>query len=98
MSEQVGRRTFLKTGAAGLGSLMATRGRAWAANRVRVAVVGINGMGRNHIRAFASLPDVEVAAICDVDENLFPAVTDEFLKQGRPRPKTYTDLRRLYDD
>ena len=100
MSEQVGRRRFLQTGAVGLGTLLAGRP-AWlgANNRVRVAVIGLNGMGRNHARAFAALPDVEVAALCDVDENVFPAVIDDiFVKQGRPRPKMYTDLRRLYDD
>ncbi len=101
ISEQVGRRRFLQNGAFGLGSLLATRpsARPGANNRVRVAVVGINGMGRNHARAFAQLPDVEVAALCDVDENLFPSVIEEvFVKQGRPRPKTYTDLRKLYED
>jgi predicted dehydrogenase len=97
---EMGRRRFLQTGAAGLGSLLASRP-AWAGanNRVRVAVIGINGMGRNHIRAFSQLPDVDVVAICDVDENLFPKATEElFAKQGRPKPKTYTDLRKLYED
>src|SRR5688500_1905338 len=102
MSEhEMGRRRFLQNGAFGLGSLLASRPIAWAgaANRVRIAVVGINGMGRSHIRAFSQLPDVEVAAICDVDENLFPKVIEElFVKQGRPKPKTYTDLRKLYED
>ena len=86
----MGRRRFLQAGAVGLGSLLARRP-AWAGanNRVRVAVIGINGMGRNHIRAFSQLPDVDVAAICDVDENLFPKAIEElFVKQGRPKPKT----------
>ena len=99
MSE-LGRRKFLQNGAFGLGSLLATRP-AWmgANNRVRVGVVGINGMGRNHVRAFGQVPDVDVVALCDVDENLFPRVVDElFVRQGRPKPKTYTDLRKLYDD
>ena len=97
---EMGRRRFLQAGAVGLGSLLASRP-AWAGanNRVRVAVIGINGMGRNHIRAFSQLPDVDVVAICDVDENLFPKAIEElFVKQGRPKPKTYTDLRKLYED
>ena len=96
----MGRRRFLQAGAVGLGSLLASRP-AWAGanNRVRVAVIGINGMGRNHIRAYSQLPDVDVVAICDVDENLFPKAIEElFVKQGRPKPKTYTDLRKLYQD
>jgi predicted dehydrogenase len=101
MSEQVGRRRFLQNGAFGLGSLLATRTSAWlgANNRVRVAVVGLNGMGRSHARAYAQLPDVEVAALCDVDESVIARVIDEiFVKQGLPKPKTYTDLRKLYED
>jgi predicted dehydrogenase len=100
METKMGRRTFLQNGAFGLGSVMAARPGSWigANNRVRVGVVGINGMGRNHIRAFAQLPEVEVAAICDVDENLFPAVIDEFARTGRPKPKTYSDLRKLFED
>jgi predicted dehydrogenase len=101
MSETIRRRDFLHNGAFGLGALLTARPGAWlgANDRVRVAVVGINGMGRNHARAFAELPDVEVAALCDVDENLFPGVIEEvFVKQGRPKPKTYTDLRKLYED
>ena len=97
---EMGRRRFLQAGAVGLGSLLASRP-AWAGanNRVRVAVIGINGMGRNHIRAYSQLPDVDVVAICDVDENLFPKAIEElFVKQGRPKPKTYTDLRKLYED
>jgi predicted dehydrogenase len=100
MSE-LGRRRFLQSGAVGVGTLLATRSAAWvgANNRVRVAVVGINGMGRNHVREFAQLPDVDVVALCDVDESLFPRVIDElFAKPGRPKPKTYTDLRKLYED
>jgi predicted dehydrogenase len=101
MSEQVGRRRFLQNGAFGLGSLLATRPSAWlgANSRVRIAVVGLNGMGRSHARAYAQLPDVEVAALCDVDESVLARVIDEvFVKQGRPKPKTYTDLRKLYED
>jgi len=97
----VGRRRFLQNGAVGLGTLLASRPNSWvgANDRVRVAVVGINGMGKSHIRAYTQLPDVDVVALCDVDENLFPKVIDEFFtKQGRPKPKTYTDLRKLYED
>lgn len=38
-----------------------------------MAVVGIHGHGfASHIRNYPFLPDVEVAALCDVDENMFP--------------------------
>lgn len=75
--------------------------KAWAGanERVRIAVIGINGMGQNHIKEYLALPNVEVAALCDVDENLFPKVIEKhFTKAGRKAPKTYTDIRRLLED
>lgn len=75
--------------------------RAWAGagDRVRVAVIGVHGMGQNHIEAYSKLPNVEVAALCDVDENQFaPVIKKLFTGKGLKAPKTYTDLRRLYED
>jgi len=42
-------------------------------------------MGQTHLKEFAALPDVEVAALCDVDENQFPGVHRKILHQARPR-------------
>jgi predicted dehydrogenase len=93
------RRQFL----AGSGSAMLWgTGRAWcggANDRVRLAVVGIHGMGQSHIDAYLKLPNVEVAALCDVDENQFgPVIKKHFAGRGLKTPKTYTDLRKLYED
>jgi hypothetical protein len=35
-------------------------------NTVRVAVVGFNGRGKAHISAYLKMPNVEIAALCDV--------------------------------
>ncbi|MBR1837512.1 MAG: Gfo/Idh/MocA family oxidoreductase [Kiritimatiellae bacterium] len=32
---------------------------------IRIAVIGLGGRGRDHIRRFAAMPDVTVAAVCD---------------------------------
>ena len=72
---------------------------AGANERVRVAIVGIRGHGfGSHIKSYPSLPDVEVAAICDVDENLFPERLKWFEENNKPIPKTYTDIRKLLED
>ena len=99
------RREFMKhtaVGAASIGApLLWGNSAAWAGanDRVRIAVVGINGMGQNHIKAYAKLKNVEVAALCDVDENLFPGRIDAlFTKAGKPKPKTYYDIRTLLED
>jgi len=95
------RREFLKQGAVAGTSFMIGTDRTWAGanNRVRVAVVGIHGMGQTHIKEYGELADVEVAALCDVDESLFEEViAKHFTSTGRRRPKTYTDIRKLLED
>ncbi|HXK95725.1 MAG TPA: gfo/Idh/MocA family oxidoreductase, partial [bacterium] len=67
------RRNFLKiaSGAVAGASLLIRRaGAASAIETVRVGVVGLNGRGNDHITGFAALPNVEIAALCDVDENV----------------------------
>ncbi|MBI5684323.1 MAG: Gfo/Idh/MocA family oxidoreductase [Verrucomicrobia bacterium] len=95
------RRNFLKQGSVATGALLIGTHRAWAGanDRVRMAVVGIHGMGQSHIAAYNALPNVEVAALCDVDENLFPGVIEKhFTKKNRRAPKTYTDIRKMVED
>lgn len=95
------RRSFLQQGSAATGALLIGNHRAWAGanDRVRVAVVGIHGMGKSHLAAYQALPNVEVAALCDIDENLFPEVIAKyFTKKNLPAPKTYTDIRKMLED
>ncbi|MEP6914382.1 MAG: Gfo/Idh/MocA family oxidoreductase [Acidobacteriota bacterium] len=67
-------------------------------NTVRVAVVGFNGRGKAHISAYLKIPNVEIAALCDVD----PAVVESGCRMieaaGKKRPPTFSDLRRVLDD
>ncbi len=70
-----------------------------ANERVNVAVIGIHGMGQNHIAAYSGLKDTRVSALCDVDSNLFnERIKKHFTGKMLPAPKTYTDLRKLYED
>jgi len=69
-----------------------------ASDRVRVAVVGIRSQGFGHIRNYAQLENVEVAALCDVDENLFAERVKWLTDNGHPKPKLYRDIRDLLDD
>ncbi len=100
------RRRFLTLAAAGAvagkkGAMPWGRPDGWrgASERVRIGVVGIRAMGISHILEFSKLANVQVAALCDVDENLFPQIIQkQFLDRGLPKPKTYTDLRKLYED
>jgi predicted dehydrogenase len=70
-----------------------------ANDRINIAVIGIRGMGQNHIREYSKLKNVEVAAICDIDENLFePRIKNLFTDRKLRQPKTYQDLRKLFED
>ena len=70
-----------------------------ANERVNVAVIGIHGMGQNHIAAYSGLKDTRVSVLCDVDSNLFnERIKKHFADKMLPAPKTYTDLRKLYED
>ena len=96
------RREFLKaaakTGAATAltGVTLLTRpDRVFGANdRVRVAVCGLRERGKDHLNAFAKLPNVEIAGLCDVDE----AVLDKRRGDVRGTPRAVADVRRLLDD
>ena len=96
------RRDFLKTaataGAAGVlsGLTFLTRpGRVFGANdRVRVAVCGLRGRGKDHLNAFSRLPNVEIAALCDVDESVLAKRRGELSGS----PQTFVDVRRLLED
>jgi predicted dehydrogenase len=69
-----------------------------ANDRVRIAVCGINKRGWDHVRQFAKLPNVEVAAVCEVDENVIRRRLADMERLGLPKPATYIDVRKLVED
>src|SRR6266511_731149 len=65
---------------------------------VHVAVVGGHGQGKAHIGAYTKMADVEVAAICDVDDSVLKQRCGEIEKNTGKRPKEYVDIRKLLED
>ncbi|MBK5278366.1 MAG: Gfo/Idh/MocA family oxidoreductase, partial [Bacteroidia bacterium] len=101
MSYAINRRDFLKKGAIGaLGFtiLPSMLTRAAASDRLRIAHIGLGGMGNNHLGWFAALPEVEIVALCDVDQNHLNG-TLKRLKELRPnsQAKAYEDFRHILD-
>ena len=96
------RREFLKTTGKAItvgAATLALGGKMPGANdRVRVAICGVRGRGNDHIRGFAQVPGTEIAALCDVDENVSSQRAGEIEKRGLPKPKTYVDIRKLLED
>ena len=100
---EMNRRDFLGAagGAAALGGIgmLAGADRAkGATNRVKVAICGLHGRGKDHLHNYARIPNAEIVAICDIDENVIRQRLEDFSKMGLPRPKTYSDVRLLLED
>jgi predicted dehydrogenase len=96
--EKPARRTFLKAGAAALATVSSAQRILGANDRVRVAVVGLNGRGWNHVAGYHSLSGVEVAAFCDIDENVLQKRLAGAEAMGMAKPQTYVDFRKLLED
>ena len=103
------RRNFIKASTAGAVTVLAggvlpgfnakSYDRIIGANeKVNIAVAGFHNRGTGHIRTFSSLENVNVAAICDIDQRLFPKGIEEVESRGGEKPATYTDFRRILDD
>jgi predicted dehydrogenase len=94
------RRTMIKGAGATLGIAMSARSYAQikgANDRLRVAVVGVNGRGQAHMSAFSKLPNVAVTHFVDVDSQILAKRAGEFAAKGHPAPKTERDYRKLLD-
>ena len=91
------RRTFLKSSAIAVAGV-ALSARSWgqvagANGDVRVAVIGLNGRGKNHVKSLSGIPGVRIVALCDVDTAVL-----EKTKASLPNAasiKTYVDIREL---
>ena len=72
-----------------------------ANDRINIAVIGIRGQGGTHINSFCSLKDsknVQVTALCDVDEQYFDPKIKIIVEKTGETPKTEWDMRRVFED
>ncbi len=98
MFNNLNRRDFLSGGAASGFALLAGSNVLGANNRVRIAICGLHGRGGDHLKNFAKIPNVEIAAFCDVDDNVLRQRTAQMESMGLAKPVTYTDIRKLLED
>jgi len=100
------RRRFLAASgvaAASAVAVPAVASRSASANdRIRVAVIGLGGRGRvSHCGALIELAkeqNVEIAALCNCDENRTAQAAAEVQQRTGKRPATFFDERKLLDD
>lgn len=64
---------------------------------IRIAVVGVQGIGITRINDFRLLPRVKVAALCDVDRVALAKQADAFSQRGE-KVAAYADYRKLLED
>jgi predicted dehydrogenase len=101
-SNQFNRRDFIKntTGAAVALSLPTIiPASAFGANdKVQVAVLGVNGRGKDHIKGFQKQENAQVVCLCDPDKSILQTRSDEFEKQYGAKVKLEQDLRKVFDN
>ena len=109
--ESLNRRRFIKKSmvasaslAAGAPAYIKGYARSKPNDIINVAVAGIRSRGgyyyggTGHTANFTKIKDARVAAICDVDENLFAQAIADIEKLGGDKPRTIVDFRDLLDD
>jgi predicted dehydrogenase len=69
-----------------------------ANDTVRVACVGLRGRGNDNIKGFEAQPNVDLVALCDVDQSILDTRTKEVEAKTGKRPKGYTDIRKMLED
>lgn len=65
--------------------------------KIRVAVIGVNGQGGAHIGEWMKTPEVDLVAICDCDPAAYKKHESKFKGMAHP-PRYEQDVRKLLED
>ncbi len=92
---QPSRRHFLRSASAACIALPSWARSVHAAEngRVRLASIGVGGMGGNDLASLSSHPKIDVVALCDVDSERLAAAS-----KLHPKARLFSDFRILLDD
>src|ERR1051325_11199004 len=88
-SGDMDRRHFLVGSLASASAAMRVSALASPNDTVRVACVGVRSQGATHVRRYLAMPNVEIAAICDIDESVLKTRLDVVEKAGKKRPAAF---------
>lgn len=66
-----------------------------ANEKIVIGVIGCNNMGNGIMNHALNQPNVECAAICDIDTNIGNKRADEVMRKQGKRPQLYGDFRKL---
>jgi predicted dehydrogenase len=101
-SNPINRRDFIKSStvaAAALGFPDIIPSNAFGANdKINVAVLGVNGRGKDHIKGFQKQTNAQVVTLCDPDKVILQTRADEFEKEYGKKVKMEQDMRKVFED
>jgi predicted dehydrogenase len=103
------RRKFIRNGAAGLALatsslvfpmeiLRSMRHKVGPNDTINIGLIGCKGMGFSDLTSFLKQSDINVIALCDVDESVLQQRTYDLEKAGIKKPKWYRDYRVLLEN
>ncbi|MCL4216067.1 MAG: gfo/Idh/MocA family oxidoreductase, partial [Candidatus Hydrogenedentes bacterium] len=102
-TKKITRRSFLSAAGAAVSlpmilpsGVLAAQGAPGANDRLAIAFIGVGGMGGHHLgdmQRFVDSGDVNIAAVCDIDENRLGAAVE---KAG-PGAVPYRDYRYILE-
>lgn len=87
------RRTFVKnTGLTAAGFTVLPTGRLFAAPaaNIRLGFIGVGLRGQNHLDNALRRKDVDIVAICDIDERMLQMASNLIKKHNKTAPKIFT--------
>ena len=91
------RRYFFHSAGMALTAAQATRVMG-ANDRIQVGIVGLGGRGQDHIKSYLALPEANIAALCDVNQEALERSQATVQKATQNKPKGYTDMREVFAD
>lgn len=103
------RRNFIRNTAAAVGSLglmeflplealASIRKKVAPSDRINVGLIGVKNQGFNNIRSFLKINEVNLKAICDVDDEQLAKRKDDLSKAGVKNLTIYKDYRKMLED
>ncbi len=99
-AHDMSRRTFVRStvgAATALAAARPGRGSLGANDRIRVGVIGTGGRGNAHIISLRERKDVELVAICDVDDAQLDRASKN-ADEGGHQPRRCKDFRQIIDN
>src|SRR5256885_1557307 len=87
------RKEFVKTTMMATAALAIPGKKLFAAatdNKVRLAIAGVGLRGQNHLELILRRSDVDVVAICDIDDRTLSMAKEIINKSGKKMPQIYT--------